>query len=637
MKKALRAALSLVLAISLAIGCLSISAFAANGSQGITPSGYVTIDVEKFTLGQGYLKEPTAVPFYEGDSVGSVLLRWLGESNYQGSAYYISAIRDSGTGAVEIPKYITDGIQDYNASVADSNYKIKQSVRKDSGWLEQMDYYSWSGWMFCQNNVMPDVGASSCTPKDGDVIRFQFSLSGGSDLGLALSYGAPYITAANKDTLTAQLAKVNSSGYKSGFLSSSYAKTYSDAVKTAENMKAAQMETDTAASSLANAYGQYLANLNSGSGGNHHNSGSGNSSGATGSTASSSVSTVLTSSTPTGGSISTVSTLPDTTPVLNGNQSNISVTVPSDVASVLSAATAEKPAEIRITTPSASMIDQLNSSAVKVIDLAIKVPAAVANNTNANAKITISADPAVLQAAKDAQKDITIQITNADTGKEIYSWAFSGTGLARSAAPVTNLNLALQVGAVKDDMAAASAAAGNSADKKATGVVLKFGSNGLLPAPAKIRVYVGSQPGCNPKSKVYFYYLNSTTQALEQMPQSEYTVDADGYVTVIITHCSDYVLLPHAATNPYPVQSDTVYPVGVKQKKAYTYAMTVSGKAAPSFTIGNNKAFTASVKRSGNKYYVTVKATGTPGVMTAVYSTLPGQKPTALCYIAIIK
>lgn len=346
-------------------------------------------------------------------------------------------------------------------------------------------------------------------------------------------------------------------------------------------------------------------------------------------------STVTTISNSNGGTASTVDTQPDTAPTVTGSRSDIDVTVPPSITSVISAASAEKPSKIKITTPASTMIAQLGNSAVQTVALTMKVPALASNNTNTNVKIDISLDPSVLNAAKNSKKNIIIRVVNADTRKEAYSWTFTGYSLKNSAVPVKETDLALSVGPASEDLMAAAVTAENTADKKASGVVLRFGNNGLLPAaPATVRVYVGNQPGCAPNSKVYYYYyLDNNTKMLEQMPISEYTIDTDGYVDVAISHCSEYVLMPKAATNQYPVKSDTTYALGVKNGKSYTFAIAVSGKKVPSFSVGNGKAFAASVKRYGNKYYLTVMAVGKAGTATAVYSTLPKQKPVTLCYI----
>lgn len=71
-------------------------------------------------------------------------------------------------------------------------------------------------------------------------------------------------------------------------------------------------------------------------------------------------------------------------------------------------------------------------------------------------------------------------MTNSDTGKQIYSWTFSGTDLKNSVASVTGVNLALDVVPVKNDAAASAVIANNTADRQTPGVVLKFGHQGLL-------------------------------------------------------------------------------------------------------------------------------------------------------------
>ncbi len=347
-------------------------------------------------------------------------------------------------------------------------------------------------------------------------------------------------------------------------------------------------------------------------------------------------STITTTTNGNGVTVAAVTTKPDTAPVVNGNRSSVTVTVPADVTSILASATAQKPAEIKIAAPADLLVEQLQSSTVKTVELTIQVPSAAANNTNNNAKVFITVPQAVLQAAKDTEKDIVLKVTDAQTGKTVYSWTFKGTSLKNSVASVTGIDLALSVMPVKNDVAASAVVAGSTANKTASGTLLRLGNNGLLPAPASIMVYVGGQ-GYSPNTRLYLYYLNRATKALEQTAQSEYTVDANGYVTVTLVHGSDYVLLPQAAANPYPVKSDTTYPVGVKVGKSYTFAVMTSGNAVPSLVIGNSKVFTSTVKRQGNKYYVTVKAVGTPGAMTALYSTLPGQKGTVLCYASVVK
>lgn len=332
-----------------------------------------------------------------------------------------------------------------------------------------------------------------------------------------------------------------------------------------------------------------------------------------------------------------VSLEPDEAPVVTGDQAAITATVQADVASIISGATAEKQEKIKIISPAASIVEQLKKDIIKTAVLTIKAPKAVTNNTSPNAKVEIDLDKSVLQTTKDMQKSIVISVVNSDTGKEMYSWTFSGASFKNSVIPVTTMNLVLNVAQIKSNTVVSSVVSANSADKSNSGALLQFANSGLLPGAAKVKIDVGNQDCCTAGSKVFLYYVNDNINALEKLPRNEYTVDAEGYVTLALSHCSDYVLLPKAAASPYPVESDTVYPTGIKIGETYTFGITVSGSIVPALTVGNAKAFGSTVKRAGNKYYLSVKAVGTPGTMTAVYSALPGQKPVVIAYITVEK
>ncbi len=330
-----------------------------------------------------------------------------------------------------------------------------------------------------------------------------------------------------------------------------------------------------------------------------------------------------------------VSLNPDEAPVVTGTTAAITTTVQDDITSVISGATAEKPEKITISPPTASILEQLKNTGVKTASLLIKAPKAVTGNTNPNVKIEISLDSSVLQAAKDSQKDISLSVVTSDTGKEVYAWSFTGAALKQSVTAVTKLNLALDIAQVKSDATANGVVSAAAASTSPSGVLLRFGGSGLLPGAAQLKIHVGGQEGCAPGSKLYLYRLNDAAKTLEKMPKCEYTVNTDGYLTLTLTQCSDYVLLPKPASNPYPVESDTVFPTGIKSGRTYTFAITVTGSAVPALTVGDQKAFSSTVKRVGNKYYFSVKAVGAPGAMTAVYSTFKGQKPVILSYVVI--
>ncbi len=256
MKRLVKSILSLVLSLSLVFGGYSSIAFAEGSGSGASGNieGYVTIVVEKFTLGQGYFVEPVKVPIYTIDNGADVLTRLLGEGNYKNtgeikSGFYLSRIKDPCTSPINIPSYITKNGGPSNE---------KNDGRKTADWLGEFDYGNMSGWMYFVNNKCMPVGCSDYDPKDGDVIRWQFTVHGyGGDLGTSFM-GDALLTVANKDTLTAELAKINSSGHKDDFIKAN-SSAYNNALKTVENMEALQSDTDKATQTLTNAYNSFAA------------------------------------------------------------------------------------------------------------------------------------------------------------------------------------------------------------------------------------------------------------------------------------------------------------------------------------------------------------------------------------------
>ncbi|MFD0588829.1 S-layer homology domain-containing protein [Paenibacillus sp. GCM10027627] len=209
-------------------------------------TGYVTIAVEKFTLGQGYILEPVKVPLYEGENGAALLTRVLGEGNYLNKGtvqdgFYLSHVRDRETGALNIPSYILNAVIAAGGTIGS---------KRDPVYLGEFDYYPMSGWMFIVNNEFSPVGFSQYIPRDGDVIRNQFTVYGyGEDLGS--QWGVPLITPANKDALTKAVAEINSSPDKQAMLAKKALKTaYADAYAKLQNMESTQQEVDAALAAL---------------------------------------------------------------------------------------------------------------------------------------------------------------------------------------------------------------------------------------------------------------------------------------------------------------------------------------------------------------------------------------------------
>lgn len=243
-KKLTALCLTLLMIFSLLGPTTAMAAAGISEAAGI--KGYVTVSVEKFTLGQGYIVEPVRVPFQEGDNVAAVISELLGENRYKHggsieSSFYLSSIYDPGAGAVNIPAYILKAIGEVG-QIGD---------RKDVDWLGESDYTTQSGWMYAVNDSFPNVGASDKFVENGDVVRWQYTVYGyGGDLG---GYGA-LIDPANKDALTEKVAEINSSVNKTEILADDAVRlAYDNAYTTLTDMISSQYVVDTALGELVEA------------------------------------------------------------------------------------------------------------------------------------------------------------------------------------------------------------------------------------------------------------------------------------------------------------------------------------------------------------------------------------------------
>lgn len=249
---------SILVAFLMVLTIIGISPIKANAA---TPKGYITVSIEKFTLGQGYIVEPVKVPFYSGDNGAKILTRVLDDygleyrhtgkiddtSGMVGSTFYLSYIRDDETRKAQIPKYITDQI---------TKEKGDLYGRNESDWLGEFDYTNMSGWMYSVNDKFPGFGSAQYIPKDGDVMRWQFTVWGyGTDLGEVSEWsGDGFCKVADKTKLTEQIAQVNSATNVNKLLANSEVKkAYDNAYTVMQNMTIAQSSVDTATKQLKTA------------------------------------------------------------------------------------------------------------------------------------------------------------------------------------------------------------------------------------------------------------------------------------------------------------------------------------------------------------------------------------------------
>lgn len=171
--------------------------------------GQAVFAMEAFTLGGGYIIGPQYVDIIEGENSAQLLLRILKENgfayDYTGSPesnFYLASIEGSALSKINADgKTIPEVLRSRLGSV---------SSRVPTH-LGEFDHTSGSGWMYCVNCVFPNVGFADYYLSDGDVIRVQFTLALGSDIGGGHSLGGgggAYYTIANKDVLTARIADI---------------------------------------------------------------------------------------------------------------------------------------------------------------------------------------------------------------------------------------------------------------------------------------------------------------------------------------------------------------------------------------------------------------------------------------------
>lgn len=216
---------------------------------------YAVVCIEKRTLGQGYLIEPTLVRIEEGDTAAHLLVRLLKNKGYEyqctgssdGGDFYLSSIKNADSGVLDIPTFITENGGPSN-EVNDGN---------SDDYLGEFDYSSMSGWMITVNNEMINVGSAQWSVNDGDVIRWAFTLWGyGADLGYSTGWGnEAYYIEPDKGDLVKALATVNEQ--KESFIEQ-YAQEYEQAKNAALNYGLTQEDVDLQAERLLSAYHQFL-------------------------------------------------------------------------------------------------------------------------------------------------------------------------------------------------------------------------------------------------------------------------------------------------------------------------------------------------------------------------------------------
>ena len=195
----------------------------------LTKPTTVTVSIEAFTVGLGYLVAPvdfelndqnlsdmaehygyeSAEAFKEKLSMAHVLdyvLYTYGlEMDYQGSlestwnGFYMSSISGIPDTTISVPEELAEALEM-------NGYYIDEYV-SDEGTLCEFDVTWGSGWMYTVNGAFPNIPFCDYVPQDGDVMRVQFTLAYGSDIGDWGFMGEPFFELVDRDTITKLIAK----------------------------------------------------------------------------------------------------------------------------------------------------------------------------------------------------------------------------------------------------------------------------------------------------------------------------------------------------------------------------------------------------------------------------------------------
>lgn len=212
--------------------------------------------VEKFSLGQGYLIEPTKMTVDKDAFASDVVVKLLEANGYEYEVdtswgYQLTYIKNADSGAVDIPACIQGMAADsWSGTPAPTTESAKAAGNASAPDLGNYSYTSAAGWTFYVNNESPIVPMNEYKLQDGDVLRLRFTIHGyGADMGGTWD---GCLSLPNLDTLIKKMANYNVNK-TANEMNATYKKAYSEAVKAATDMDNTQDSMDKAASKLPSA------------------------------------------------------------------------------------------------------------------------------------------------------------------------------------------------------------------------------------------------------------------------------------------------------------------------------------------------------------------------------------------------
>lgn len=175
------------------------------------PIGKAIVCIEAFTVGGGYIVAPIEIDVLEGVNCAYLLDEYLADNNLSYTStgsldggFYLATISDITEFTPVICETLLSALTDAGFDVQLESYTPNE--------LSEFDFTQGSGWMYCVNGIFPNVGFSEYYLQDGDVMRIQFTLAYGSDIGGAsgagYSYAGDLYEMVNRDELTKIVANI---------------------------------------------------------------------------------------------------------------------------------------------------------------------------------------------------------------------------------------------------------------------------------------------------------------------------------------------------------------------------------------------------------------------------------------------
>ncbi len=208
--------------------------------------GTFIFSLDAFTIGLGYIIEPVEVDIIKGRRASHELDEILKKNGFDyrktgqlDNSFYFATLLDDTNVVYKTEPNIPDILKEkLEGNYDEGNY--------DPEWgLGEFDFNSLSGWMYSVNNIFPNVGFADYYLKDGDVMRVQYTIALGSDIGGG--WGSNFFDKVNKDALTKKIAQINSSDKKDEYLKNdNLKKVYNHAINVLKTVDASQVEIDEA-------------------------------------------------------------------------------------------------------------------------------------------------------------------------------------------------------------------------------------------------------------------------------------------------------------------------------------------------------------------------------------------------------